>query len=60
MVSCGKLEEGLRAMVGYLAEVYRRRGLEVHPGKNKVMVLGGEEGLECEVYVYGIRLEHIS
>ena len=28
--------------------------------KNKVMVLGGEEGLECEVCMDGIRLEHIS
>ena len=27
---------------------------------NKVMVLGGEEGLECEVSVDGIRLEHVS
>ena len=24
------------------------------------MVLGGEEGLECEGYVDGIRLEHVS
>ena len=24
------------------------------------MVLGGKEGLECEVYINGIRLEHAS
>ena len=24
------------------------------------MVLGGEEGLECGVYVDGMRLEHVS
>ena len=37
-----------------------RRGLKVNAGKSKVMVLGREEGLECEVYVDGIRLEHVS
>ena len=37
-----------------------RRGLKVNAGKSKVMVLGGEEGLECEVCVDGIRLEFAS
>ena len=41
-------------------EVYRRRGLKFNAGKSKGMVLGGEEGLECEVCVDGIRLEHFS
>ena len=59
LVSCGKLEEDMGAMVGCFAEVCRR-GLEVNAGKSKVMVLGGEEGLECEVCVDGIRLEHVS
>ena len=45
----------LRAMVGRLVEVCRRRGLKANSGKSKVMVLGGEEWLECEVYVVGIR-----
>ena len=27
---------------------------------SKVMVLNGEEGLECEVHVCTIRLEHVS
>ena len=31
-------------------------GLKVNAGKSKVMVLGWEEGLECEVCVDGIRL----
>ena len=31
---------------------------ENHAVKSKVIVLGGEEGLECEVCIYGICLEH--
>ena len=31
------------------AEVCGRRDLKVNAGKAKVMVLGGEEELECEV-----------
>ena len=46
-------------MVGRFAELYRR-GLKVNSGKSKVMVLNGEEGLECEVHIDGIRLEHVS
>ena len=38
----------------------RRRGLKVNAGKSKVVLLGGEEGWECGVYVDGIRLEHVS
>ena len=41
-------------------EVNRRRCLKRNAGKSKVMVLGGEEGLGCEVCVDGIRLEHVS
>ena len=37
-----------------------KRGLKVSAGKSKVIVLNGEEGLECEVHVDGIRLEHVS
>ena len=46
--------------MGCLFEVCSRRNLKVNAGKSKVMVLGGEEGLECEVCVNGIRLEHVS
>ena len=38
----------------------RRRGLKVKEGKSKVMASGGEEGLECEVFMDGMRLEHMS
>ena len=40
-------------------EVCRKRGLKVNAGKRKVMVLGGEEGLKCEVCVDGICLEQV-
>ena len=60
LVLCGEPEEDLRAMVGRFDEVCRRRGLKVNAGKSKVIVLGGGEGLECEVCVDGIRSEHVS
>ena len=47
-------------MVECFVEVYRRRGLEVNSGKRKVMVLNEEEGLECEVHICVMRLEHVS
>ena len=36
-----------------------RRGLKINAGKSKVMVLNGEEGLEYEVHIDGILLEHV-
>ena len=51
LVLCGDSEEDRRVMVGRFAETCRRRGLKVNAGKSKVMVLNGEEGLECEVHV---------
>ena len=59
LVLCGESEEDLRMMVGSFAEVCRR-GLKVNADKNKMMVLGGEEGLECHVCMDGICLEHVS
>ena len=47
-------------MVGRFTEVCRRRGLKVNAGKSKLMVLNVQEGLEYEVHVDGIRLEHVS
>ena len=41
-------------------EMCRRRDLKVNAGKSKVMLLGGEEGLEYEAYANRIRLEHVS
>ena len=60
LVLCGESEEDLRLMVGWFPGVRRRRGLKVNAGKSKVMALNGEEGLECEVHVDGVRLEHVS
>ena len=40
--------------------MYRRRILKANPDKSKLNVLNGEEGLECEVHVDEIRLEHVS
>ena len=59
LILCGELEEDLRVMVSYLVEVCRRGGLKFNTGKSKVRVLGGEKGLECEVCIDGIHLEHI-
>ena len=47
-------------MLGRFVEVCRRRELKVNVGMTKVMVLNGEEGLECEVHVDEIRLEHVA
>ena len=52
-------EEDLWAMVRWFAEVCKR-SLKVNAGKSKVMVLGGEEGLESEVCIDGICVEHVS
>ena len=60
LVLCGESEEDLRAVVGRFVEVCRRIDLKANAGKSKVMFLGGEEGLECEVCVDGICLEHVS
>ena len=59
LVLCGESEEHLMVMVGWFPEVCRRRGLKIN-GKSKVTVMNGEEGLECEVHVDGIHLEHFS
>ena len=43
-------------MVGRFVDMCRRR-LKVNAGKRKVMVLGVEEGFECEVCVDKMRLQ---
>ena len=58
LVLYGETEEDPRTMVGCFVEVGRRKGLKVNAGKSKMMVLGGEEGLECEVYVDRIHLDN--
>ena len=47
-------------MLGRFVEVCRRIGLKVSVCKSRVMVLNREDGLECDVYVDRIRLEHVS
>ena len=36
------------------------RGLKVNASKSKVMVMNGKEGLEYEVHIDGVHLEHVS
>ena len=52
LVLCGESEEDLRAVVGHFVEVCLCP--KVIASKIKIMVLGGEEELECEVYVDGM------
>ena len=46
-------------MVDPFVEVCRRRGLKVNADKSKMLVLGGEEGLECEIRVDGTPYEQV-
>ena len=59
MVLYGKSEEDLRVMVERFIEVCRRGGLKVNAAKNKMMILNGKEGLECEIKVDRMQLKHI-
>ena len=58
LVLCDESEEDLRAMTGWFAEVCRRRGPKANASKSKVKILNREEGLECDVCVYGMHLEY--
>ena len=60
LILYGESEEDLSAIVGWFIEVCRRRGLEVNGGKSKVMIMNREEGLESEVHIDGVHLEHVS
>ena len=44
-------------MVGRFFDLCRRRELKVNAGKSKVIIMNGEEGLECEVQVGAIHLD---
>ena len=46
-------------MVGWFGDLCKRIGFKVNAGKSKVMVLNVEKGLECEVHVDRILLEHV-
>ena len=56
LVLWGETEEDLKVMVGRFVDVYKRRGLKFNADKNKVMGLGGEEGLGCEIRVERVRM----
>ena len=49
LVLCGVSEEELRVMVVRFVELCRR-GVKVNVGESKVMILNGEEGLECGLH----------
>ena len=42
LVLCGESDEDLKAMVERFIELCRKRGLKVHAGKSKMMMLDGE------------------
>ena len=55
-----KSEEFLRVMLARFAEMYRKRCVKDNESKRKVMILGEEEELECEIYRGGnLMLENV-
>ena len=60
LVLCGETEDDMRLMIGQFAKVCRGRRMKVNAGESKVLVLNGGLGLECEVHVAGVPLEHVS
>ena len=48
LVLYGEYEEDLNAMMEQFLELRRKIDLKVNASKKKMMVLGGEEGLDCE------------
>ena len=56
LVLCSKFEEDLMLMVRDFIEMFRKRGSKVNADKSKMMVLGGEEGLVCDVDGYDWRM----
>ena len=60
LVLHGKSKQELTVKEGHFVEVCRRRGLKVNVDKSKLMVLGEEEKLECEICVDGAQLEQMS
>ena len=54
IVLCCELEEDLgMMMMSRFVELCKKRDLKVNADTSKVMVIGREEGLECEVHVDG-------
>ena len=52
LVLCIELEEKLKVMMRYFVKMYRS-SLKIYVDKNMMMMLGGDEGLICEVLVDG-------
>ena len=50
---CGESKENLKVMVEHFVELRWIIGLKVNVNKSKVMILGGEDGLLCKVFVDG-------
>ena len=46
-------------MVGRFVEMCKSRRLKFNAAKSKVMILGGEEGVKCELCVVEMRLEQL-
>ena len=46
--------------MGHFVEVCRREDWKINADKSKVMVLGEEEGLECEIHVAEAQLKQVS
>ena len=56
----GESEEDLRMVVGRFIEVHKRNGLKVNRDKCKMILLGGEGGLVCEVTIDLRKKEYTS
>ena len=46
--------------MGRFVKVCKRAGMKSNASKSKVIVLGEEEWVECDVCVDGMRLQHMS
>ena len=55
-----QMERARKGVAFLLNDVWHSAVILVNVGASKVMVLSGEEGLECEVYIDRIHLEHVS
>ena len=59
LVLYGKLVEDIKVKVEHFVKVCRR-GLKINADKRKVIMLHGEEGMECEINVNGPKLKEVS
>ena len=52
--------KSIRVMIGYFVEVCKRSDQKVNTGKMKVVVLGGEKGLVCQISEDERQLNHVA